>query len=306
MEPLSRDDPRSLGPYHVIGRLDPVAGTVPGTARRFIGRAAGGERTVLLAVSLAERAEDPGYLARFRAEAQAAWRLTGDPARPWQLGRLAPVAEVADQAQGPAWSAGPYLPVLPLPVALEVYGGPLPEGAVRALGAALAETLVALHVAGHAHAGISPDAVLIAEDGPRLAGFGAVRARPRTVNRGPGCRASRRTSCHRNRPRAGARDRWATCSRWELCLRTRPPGCRGRGRRTCPWGSGRRWAAPSLRTRRSAPPSTTSPACWRRPAARRAHGRRARWLRTSPAARRTPPGSPRCPGPRAAARPGGS
>lgn len=74
------------------------------------------------------------------------------------------------------WYASPYVPALPLPVALAVHGGPLPETTVRAVGAALAEALGAAHGQGLTHAGVSPAAVLLTADGPRLTCFGAVRA----------------------------------------------------------------------------------------------------------------------------------
>ncbi|MER6998505.1 serine/threonine protein kinase [Streptomyces sp. NPDC000410] len=151
-----------LGPYALITRLDPPDSRVP--HRRFIARSADGERTVLLSAPLP--GADP---ARFAAEADAARRLFG----PWVL----PVAELAPPgASGEAWYASPYLPALPLPVALTVHGGPLPEHSVRAIGAALAETLATAHTQGTTHAGLSPAAVLLAADGPRLTCFGAVRA----------------------------------------------------------------------------------------------------------------------------------
>ncbi|MBZ9641364.1 serine/threonine protein kinase, partial [Streptomyces sp. PSKA30] len=69
-----------------------------------------------------------------------------------------------------------YLPAIPLPTALAVHGGPLPERTVRAVGVALAETLAVLHGQQFTHAGLCPSAVLLAPDGPRLTCFGAVRA----------------------------------------------------------------------------------------------------------------------------------
>ncbi|MFJ8824344.1 serine/threonine protein kinase [Streptomyces sp. NPDC102467] len=100
------------------------------------------------------------------AEADASRYLVGS----WVL----PAVELAPPGQG-AWHASSYLPVLPLPVALAVNGGPLPERTVRALGLALAETLSVIHGQNLTHAGVSPAAVLVAHDGPRLTGFGAVR-----------------------------------------------------------------------------------------------------------------------------------
>ncbi|WP_405664292.1 serine/threonine protein kinase [Streptomyces sp. NBC_01166] len=156
------DGPRRIGPYHLIARLDPSGpGQPPVPVRRFIGRSADGERTVLISAPL--DGADPG---RFLVEADAGRRLLG----PWVL----PVAELAAPPDAP-WYAAPYLPVLPLPVALAVHGGPLPERTVRSLGAALAETLTGAHAVGITHAGLSPASVLLAWDGPRLTCFGAVR-----------------------------------------------------------------------------------------------------------------------------------
>ncbi|AJF65430.1 serine/threonine protein kinase [Streptomyces vietnamensis] len=160
---------RRIGPYRLITRLDPPSPAVP--CRRFIARTQDGGRTVLLSAPLP--GADP---ARFAAEADAARRLLG----PW----IAPVTDLADLAN-PAdptvpgetpWYATPYVPALPLPVALAVHGGPLPEPTVRAVGAALAEALAAAHAQGLTHAGVSPAAALLTADGPRLTCFGAVRA----------------------------------------------------------------------------------------------------------------------------------
>lgn len=163
MERARLDAPRQIGPYHLITRLDPTGpGFPPGPTRRFIARSADGDSTVLVSVPL--EGTDPG---RFLVEADTARRLFG----PW----VSPVSEVSPPSAAP-WYACPYLPALPLPVALTVHGGPLPERTVRALGAALAETLAGAHATGITHAGLSPAAVLLAGDGPRLTCFGAVRA----------------------------------------------------------------------------------------------------------------------------------
>ncbi|MYX41553.1 serine/threonine protein kinase [Streptomyces sp. SID89] len=152
-----------IGPYSVISGLDgrmPSATAVP--ERRFIARSADGDRTVLLSAPL--RTTDPQ---RFMAEAETSRYLLG----PWVL----PAADLAAPGQG-AWHACPYTPVLPLPTAIAVHGGPLPERTVRALAVALAENLAVVHGQQLVHAGVSPSAVLLAPDGPRLTCFGAVRA----------------------------------------------------------------------------------------------------------------------------------
>ncbi|ARF57124.1 serine/threonine protein kinase [Streptomyces gilvosporeus] len=160
---------RRIGPYTVLGTLDGDDASGPsGTSgmplpeRRFLARSADGARTVLISVPLP--GADPG---RFLAEAEVSRYLLG----PWS----SPATELAPPGAQP-WHARPYLPALPLPAALAHHGGPLPVRTVRALGAALVETLVIGHGQGLAHAGISPAAVLLAADGPRLTCFGAVRA----------------------------------------------------------------------------------------------------------------------------------
>ncbi|MGY0056302.1 outer membrane protein assembly factor BamB family protein [Streptomyces sp. LZ34] len=169
MEPLRHDDPRHVGPYVLIGRLEAALDDVPAVERRYLARPVSGERTVHVTTPLAEFDEDTAYGARFRAEAEQARRLTG------RVGWLAPATEVSAERERPAWHACPYRPGLPLPEALVAYGGPLPERTARALGAAVAEALAQLHTVGLAHAGLTPWAVLVG-DRPRITGFGAVRA----------------------------------------------------------------------------------------------------------------------------------
>ncbi|MEV6396455.1 serine/threonine protein kinase [Streptomyces sp. NPDC051907] len=163
MERSGPDAPRHIGPYYLITRLDPTGpGFPPVPERRFVARSTDGERTVLISAPL-----DGVDAGRFLVEADAARRLLS----PYAL----PVTEVSPPSGAP-WYVSPYLPALPLPVALAVHGGPLPERTVRGLGAALAETLAGAHATGITHAGVAPASVLLAGDGPRLTSFGAVRA----------------------------------------------------------------------------------------------------------------------------------
>ncbi|MDF4252511.1 PQQ-binding-like beta-propeller repeat protein [Streptomyces sp. WMMB303] len=181
MERLRQDDPRRLGPYGVLGRLDRAGSEVRPTSRRFLGRSADGDRTVLISTVRA-RTADAASLHRFRAEALAAQQITADT--PWLL----PVSEVSGPAEPsvPPWNAAPYRPALPLPTVVETCG-PLPLRTVLAVGTALGEALEHLHAAGRAHAGITADAVLLTGEGPRLGGYGAARVsapdgEPRTAH----------------------------------------------------------------------------------------------------------------------------
>lgn len=125
-------------------------------------------RPVALLAASTEVAADPGYRLRFWAEANKSRRL----ATCW----TAPVADVADRASTDCWVAYDCLPALPLPTAMGRSGAALPELFVRSLGAALAEGLLATHSQGLVYAGISPDSVLLTAKGPRLSGYGLVRA----------------------------------------------------------------------------------------------------------------------------------
>ncbi|MER6447309.1 serine/threonine protein kinase [Streptomyces venezuelae] len=193
MERLRHDDPSHIGPYVILARLDSEAAerTVP--ERRYLGRTADGERTVLVCVP--RTGADPS---RWAVEAEGARRLS--------VPRFLHVAEVGGTAGSP-WYASPYTPALPLQAVLAAYGGPLPEDTVRRLGAALAQALAALHAQGVTHAGLSPAAVLVTPGGPVLTCFGAVRAAaPDGTRRSglpgldPGCLAAEQASGGRPLP----------------------------------------------------------------------------------------------------------
>lgn len=174
MEPLRLDDPRDLGDYTPIGRLDAADAEVPLPVRRFVARSAGGDRTVLISVPLAELAGDPEYGGRFAAEAEAVRQLGAEARLPW-------TAQVTESSRLPGrlpWYTSPYVPALPLPGVLAAHGGGLGERTLRALGLGLAEALTALHECGAVHAGVSPGALLVAADGPLLTAYGAMRALP--------------------------------------------------------------------------------------------------------------------------------
>ncbi|MGW5698131.1 hypothetical protein ACWEWX_47170, partial [Streptomyces asiaticus] len=160
------DGGQRIGPYRILATLD-----VPGhadDARRCLARDGRTGRTVVLTLPPAASADDAGYRVRFRAEAENSRRLRGA----W----AAPVVDVAPPDAQLPWVAHDCFPAMTLPAALAAHGGPLPEDTVRALGAALAETLAVAHANGLVHAGISPQAVLLTRDGPRLTGYGLVRA----------------------------------------------------------------------------------------------------------------------------------
>ncbi|WP_327329756.1 PQQ-binding-like beta-propeller repeat protein [Streptomyces sp. NBC_01208] len=160
MEALRQDDPRRFGPYTALARLRGSAGAV-----HFIARGAGRDDLAVVTAARPALASVPAFRRRFRSEALTAGRLAGG----WVL---PPV--VSPEDDGP-WTATAYVPAVTLSEAIAL-AGPLPERAVRVLGAGLAETLSRVHVSGAVLQGLAPGTVLLAEDGPRLTAFGPLGA----------------------------------------------------------------------------------------------------------------------------------
>ncbi|MET8703957.1 serine/threonine-protein kinase [Kitasatospora sp. NPDC004723] len=160
MQPLGSDDPRQVGAYRLLRRLG--AG---GMGRVYLGRTAGG-RTVAVKVVRGELAEDTEFRARFRQEVAAARRVGGA----W----TAPVLDADTEGAHP-WVATGYVAGPALAAAVRQYG-PLPEPAVRTLGAGLAQALEHVHGLGLVHRDVKPSNVLLTLDGPRLIDFGIARA----------------------------------------------------------------------------------------------------------------------------------
>ncbi|MEV6971847.1 serine/threonine-protein kinase, partial [Kitasatospora sp. NPDC093806] len=160
MQALGAEDPRQVGGYRLLRRLGSG-----GMGRVYLGRTAGG-RTVAVKVVRGELAEDTEFRARFRQEVAAARRVGGA----W----TAPVLDADTEGEHP-WVATGYVAGPALGGAVREYG-PLPEPAVRTLGAGLAEALEHVHGLGLVHRDVKPSNVLLTLDGPRLIDFGIARA----------------------------------------------------------------------------------------------------------------------------------
>ncbi|MFD7976954.1 bifunctional serine/threonine-protein kinase/ABC transporter substrate-binding protein [Streptomyces sp. NPDC059071] len=159
MQPLKKADPSTIAGYRLLGRLG--AG---GMGVVYLARSAGGALAALKLIR-AEHAADPGFRARFRREAATAERITGR----WVVRVLG-----ADPEAREPWLATEFVPGPSLVEAVDAHGA-LPEPAVRALGARLADALHDMHEAGLVHRDVKPGNVLLALDGPRLIDFGIAR-----------------------------------------------------------------------------------------------------------------------------------
>ncbi|MFD0149207.1 serine/threonine-protein kinase [Streptomyces sp. NPDC127132] len=161
MEPLNAEDPVSIGPFRLIGRLG-----VGGMGRVFLARSAGG-RTVAVKVVHAELAAQEEFRLRFAREVSALERVGGTG--------TAPVLGSDTDAEAP-WVAIGYVPGPSLRAVVGDEFGPLPPATVKALASGLARALVHIHAAGLVHRDLKPSNVLLTVDGPRLIDFGIARA----------------------------------------------------------------------------------------------------------------------------------
>ncbi|WP_406484905.1 PQQ-binding-like beta-propeller repeat protein [Streptomyces microflavus] len=183
MEALRREDPRRFGRFTVLARFQEAASAVQYVARDT----ATGEVAVITAARPALAAV-PAFRRRFQAEARTAERLAGGWVAPLVNSDSAAASasasdDTADKAgaggaadgQELLWTATEYVPALPLAEAIGI-AGPLPERALRILGAGIAEILSRVHAGGAVLQGLAPGTVLLAEDGPRLTAFGPLGA----------------------------------------------------------------------------------------------------------------------------------
>ncbi|MFC5753131.1 serine/threonine-protein kinase [Actinomadura rugatobispora] len=158
--PPGSGNPGRIGRYRVLRRLGEG-----GMGRVYLGASPAG-RAVAIKVVRPELAGDPGFRARFRAEVEAAQRVSG--------AFTSPVVEAEPDGAVP-WLATAYVNGLSLKETVERYG-PMPEPLLRTLGAGLGEALIAIHAAGLLHRDLKPANILLAKDGPRVIDFGISKA----------------------------------------------------------------------------------------------------------------------------------
>lgn len=160
VESLRTGDPRQVGAYRLEARLGEG-----GMGQVFLGASPGG-RKVAVKIIRPEYAADPKFRARFADEVAAAQKVGGF--------HTAQVVEADTRATSP-WLVTAYVPGPSLLDAV-TRGGVLDAGALRTLGAGLAEGLAAIHRCGLVHRDLKPGNVIMAGDGPRIIDFGIARA----------------------------------------------------------------------------------------------------------------------------------
>ncbi|MDT0341294.1 serine/threonine-protein kinase [Streptomyces litchfieldiae] len=161
MEALNPEDPSAIGPYRLLGRLGEG-----GMGRVFLGRSPSG-RMVAVKVVHSELAREPHFRRRFRAEVDAARRVTGM----W----TAPVLDHDIESPVP-WVATGYVVGSPLREVVDSLHGPLPERSVWALAYGLASALLAVHGNGLIHRDLKPSNVMVTLEGPKVIDFGIARS----------------------------------------------------------------------------------------------------------------------------------
>ncbi|WKU46782.1 protein kinase [Streptomyces sp. VNUA116] len=163
LEPLT-GPPRTAGPYRLLGTLGAGGMGEVYLARRTDGAAAPGlvaAKTVRQDLDLTDE-----FRTRFRREIDAARAVRS----PYAAALVDGDADAALPWLATEYVAGPSL------AEAVARTGPLPAGAVRALGAGLARALADVHAARVLHRDLKPGNVLLAADGPRLIDFGIAQA----------------------------------------------------------------------------------------------------------------------------------
>ncbi|MET9432707.1 serine/threonine-protein kinase [Streptomyces sp. NPDC006551] len=158
--------PRLVGPYRLLARLGAGGMGEVHLACRADEPTADPYRMVAVKTVREDLEVDGDFRVRFRREITAARAVSGPYA----------AALVDADADAPVpWLATEYVPGPSLAEAV-VRSGALPIAAVRAVGAALARALEAVHGAKVLHRDLKPANVLLGAAGPKLIDFGIAQA----------------------------------------------------------------------------------------------------------------------------------
>lgn len=242
VQALGGDDPATLGPYRLIGRL--ASG---GMGRIYLARGAehGGRGLVAVKTLLAEGTVSDVDRRRFAREVSLAQRVNS--------AYTARVRDADPDADRP-WMAIDYIAAPPLSELVRTCGV-LPASAVRWIAAGTAEALVTLHGVGIVHRDVKPQNVLLPLDGPRVIDFGISHASDLTLT---GLTLGTIAFTSPNRPAARPRPPRPTSTPWARPSSCSPPAGRPTPLTATPCGC---WPASSAA-------NSTSPGC-RRSSSRR-------------------------------------
>ncbi|MFJ3878089.1 serine/threonine-protein kinase [Streptomyces sp. NPDC090077] len=160
VHPAHPGDPKTIGPYRILGRLG-TGGM--GTVHAALDPR--GTRVAVKAVHQAQ-AQDPEFRARFRREVALSARVQGPC--------LVPLLAADTEAERP-WLAAEYVPGPTLDRHLAAHG-PLTGGSLYAFAAGTARALSAIHRAGVVHRDVKPQNVILSPAGPRMLDFGIAHA----------------------------------------------------------------------------------------------------------------------------------
>ncbi|MDI2132668.1 serine/threonine-protein kinase [Yinghuangia seranimata] len=160
IRPLGDADPRSVGPYRLIGRLG--SGGM-GSVYAGLDHA---DRRVAIKIVHAQFADDREFRARFTREVALLRRVQGTC--------TTPVLDADVDAAQP-WFACEYVPGPTLAERVD-HQGPMAGDELYALATGLAEALVALHDVGIVHRDLKPQNVVCSPAGPRVLDLGIARS----------------------------------------------------------------------------------------------------------------------------------
>lgn len=158
--PLRPDEPRRVGRYRLVGRIDDHGAAQEDFGNSYAARRPDGA-PVTVTLLRQDRAADAAARDRFMAEARVA--------------RQVPPFCAARILDAGFEGSTPYLvsEFIPGPTLAEVClaDGPLPYETVRGIAAGAATGLAAIHQAGLVHGNLGPETLVLSPAGPRLVHF---------------------------------------------------------------------------------------------------------------------------------------